>query len=141
MARIEDELKRLIIARYGTMTNFTKKVGLSNSTVATIMSRGIDKANVISVIRICKELDISTDALLEGVIIPRSQITKKSVERLDYMVETFRAKLQSADVILDGSVLTELERGLIIKQLDSMVKTIRFMRCFDEDGEWYEEEE
>lgn len=67
---IEEKLKDLIVSRYGTMQNFSKKVGIPNSTLASIMIRGINNASITNVIKICSELGISTDGVACGEVIP-----------------------------------------------------------------------
>ena len=69
---IEERLKTLIVERYGNMLNFSNKIGMANSTLATIMKKGIHNANVSNIIKICKELGISADALANDEIIPTS---------------------------------------------------------------------
>lgn len=70
---IEDNLKELIIAKYGTMVNFTSKIDIPNSTLAAIISRGVNNASINNIIKICRELDISAEALANGQIVPNNQ--------------------------------------------------------------------
>lgn len=69
---VESNLKNLIIERYGTVKAFSQSVGLPNSTLDSIFRRGILKASVTNVIKICDELGISADGLGEGKIVARS---------------------------------------------------------------------
>ena len=69
---VESDLKNLIIERYGTVKAFSQSVGLPNSTLDSIFRRGILKASVTNVIKICDELGISADGLGEGKIVARS---------------------------------------------------------------------
>lgn len=126
MGRTEDELKRLIISRYGTMLNFTKKIGLSNSTVATILNRGIGTASVTNVITICKELGISADSLARGEIVPLD--SEKFEDSLNKYVELLKAKLSTSEMVLDGQVMTENEKRMVIGAFENNVDLVRFMR-------------
>lgn len=67
---VENKIKNIILNRYGTLSNFCKKVDLPYSTIDSILKRGIGKANVLNVIKICDELDLSIDALRHGIIEP-----------------------------------------------------------------------
>lgn len=67
---IEEELRTLINRRYGSVNRFAQECGLSQSTLFTTLSRGITKANVQTIITICRKLQISTDDLCQGRITP-----------------------------------------------------------------------
>lgn len=69
---VESDLKNLIVERYGTVKAFSQSVGLPNSTLDSIFRRGILKASVTNIIKICDELGISADGLGEGKIVSRS---------------------------------------------------------------------
>lgn len=69
----EEQLRDLMIKKSGSVNKFSQEVGLSQSTIFSILSRGINKANIDSIITICKALDISTDELAEGRITPMSE--------------------------------------------------------------------
>lgn len=131
MGRTEDELKRLIVSRYGSMLNFTKKVGLSNSTVATILTRGIGTASVTNVIKMCKELGISTDKLAYGEIVPIDG--KWKIDSLNEYINTLKAKLSTSDMMLDGEVLKEYEKKLLIGSFENSIDLVRFMRIEGEE--------
>ena len=65
---IELELKDLILSKYKSLREFSIKIDMPYSTIDTILKRGVDKANINNVIRICKELNIDVEALDEGKI-------------------------------------------------------------------------
>lgn len=67
---IENELKELIISRYGTIKAFAVEIGMPNSTLDSIFRRGIQNASITNVIKICHQLNISTDQLCNGRIVP-----------------------------------------------------------------------
>lgn len=69
---VESDLKNLIVERYGTVKAFSQSVGLPNSTLDSIFRRGILKASVTNIIKICDELGISADGLGDGKIVARS---------------------------------------------------------------------
>lgn len=62
----EERLKNLIIEKYGSVRQFSFKIGIPYTTVDSILKRGIDNSNVGNVIKICKALNISIDTLLDN---------------------------------------------------------------------------
>ena len=79
---VEDELKKIIIDRYGSVNKFATVCNVPYSTIATIFVRGINKANISTVIAICKELKISADELANGKITPY-QYVRPNMEYID----------------------------------------------------------
>ena len=67
---IENELKNLIVSRYGTVKAFALEIGMPNSTLDSIFRRGIQNASITNIIKICHQLNISTDQLCSGKIVP-----------------------------------------------------------------------
>lgn len=76
---LEDKIKDMIISRYGSLNNFCNKIDVPYSTVDSILKRGIRKANVLNVIKICNALGLSVDSLKHGIIEPieTEQVTAK----------------------------------------------------------------
>ena len=65
---IEEQLKELMIKKSGSVNKFSQSCGLSTSTVATMFTRGVNKTNVNTIIKICQALSISADELSNGRI-------------------------------------------------------------------------
>lgn len=65
---IEDELRNLIIERYGNLKAFSNQTGIKYTTLHSVLTRGVSKAGVNTICSICKALNISADALAEGKI-------------------------------------------------------------------------
>lgn len=63
---LEDELKKIIINKYGSIRQFSLKIDIPYTTIDSILKRGIDNSNVGNVIKICRELNISVDNLIEN---------------------------------------------------------------------------
>jgi len=63
---LEEKLKSLIKEKFGSVRQFSFKIGIPYTTVDTILKRGIDNSNVGNVIKMCKALDISIDNLLDS---------------------------------------------------------------------------
>ena len=85
---IEQQLKELVISKYGSVRNFSAMIGMPNSTTDSIFKRGILNSSVTSIIKICDVLQISVDSLSRGHIEPRTgqspaiQLTGNEVELL-----------------------------------------------------------
>ena len=72
---IETKLKEYILERYNSVREFTIKHDIPYTTVVSIFNRGINNSSVSNVIKICKALHISADALADGEIKPRDDKT------------------------------------------------------------------
>ena len=70
---IEEKLKHLILSRYDSISEFTTIAQIPNSTMVSILKRGILKASVGNIIKICKVLNISADSLADGKIESKNQ--------------------------------------------------------------------
>lgn len=77
---IEEELKQRIIQKSGSVNKFAQDCGVSQSTIATMFSRGVDKTNINTIIKICKTLGISTDELANGRITPIGEIERPLID-------------------------------------------------------------
>lgn len=112
---VEEEIKKLIIERYGSVAAFSDKVGLPNSTMDSILRRGLGKANVENVMRICKELQISIDGLRHGIIKP---VTFKNISQSELAFQT--------------KYLISITEGLSEKKKQHLLSTIE-LTCYDDD--------
>lgn len=128
---IEEKLKSLILERYGSVASFTKKIDMANSTFATIMKNGIHKANISSIIKICKELDISADELAQDRIVPNG-VKLKSQSHMTEMNEIIQFTkmniLTYSDLTLDGQIFTEEELNTFVDAMDLTIELIRRRR-------------
>ena len=77
---IEEELKALIIKKSGSVNKFSHDNGLSTSTVATLFTRGVNKTNINTIIKICQALQISADELSNGRITYLSEVAHPLIE-------------------------------------------------------------
>lgn len=119
---VEERLKELIIEKYGTMKDFTDYIGIPNSTFANILRRGVKNANVVTIIKICQALGISTDDLAEGKIVPigRKIIAPTKVE--DIIENTKRELMNGDNLTLGDHQLTESDVYGIVLLLDMMIE-------------------
>ena len=115
---VEERLKELIIKQYGTMKDFTDHIGIPNSTFANILRRGVQNANVLTIIKICQALEISTDDLAEGKIVPlkRSEADPESIENL---FEDLKQKLlNGGNLTINNKPATEADIMFFVNTLD-----------------------
>ena len=63
---MEKKIKKIIIEKYGSIRQFAIKIDIPYTTIDSILKRGIDNSNVANVIKICKELNLSVDKLIEN---------------------------------------------------------------------------
>lgn len=63
---IEEQIKKIIIEKYGSVRQFAFKIDIPYTTIDSILKRGIDNSNVSNVIKMCKALNISVDKLIDN---------------------------------------------------------------------------
>lgn len=118
---VEERLKELILKQYGTMKDFTDYIGIPNSTFANILRRGVQNANVLTIIKICQALGISTDDLAEGKIVPIERPKIKQT-RIEDIIDDVKRQLMNADnLTLNDAPVNEYELITLINQIDSAV--------------------
>jgi len=101
---IEEELKELIIKHAGSVNRFATLCGVPYSTLATLFVRGINKANISTLIAICKELRISADELANGRITPYQNINPNmEYINLSDLSEENQKRLKDYYELLKGS--------------------------------------
>ena len=120
---IEDKLKNLILEQYSSIREFTIKIDMAYSTLDSIFKRGIQNATLTNVLKICKGLHISADALANGDIEYEILPIDDEHELIDIIIN-FRCKLLSdqeltfngepADQDTVQTILDALEVGLTI---------------------------
>lgn len=89
---IEEKLKQMIIAEYGSVRQFTMQNDLTYANVDSILRRGIKNATWTSVKNLCKALGISANELAEEKIVLSND--KKGTNDIETMLLLAR---QNAD--------------------------------------------
>lgn len=109
----EEQLKELIIKKYGSVNKFAQSCGLSTSTVATIFTRGVNKTNISTIIKICQQLNISADELANGKIVQK--------DRSDFMLQADKVKT----MIFNGDIqkLTEPNQARLMSYYQALLDT------------------
>ena len=120
---IEEKLREMILTKYGTVVAFGKRIGLSSSTLYSILSRGVSNASAQNVLKICEALEISADALAEGLIKPRDQYVP-AIDINDWLYAE-RIHLMNVNITIDGTPLTDAQR---LALWDSLRMSADFIR-------------
>lgn len=119
---IENKLKELILKRYHSIREFTIKIDIPYTTVDSIFRRGIGNSSVANVIRICKALGISADALADGEIVPvKPRPTNPVNDRFeikDILDDTRDFLTHSGFITLDGKPISKDEIDSIIDAME-----------------------
>lgn len=106
---IEEKLKELILKHYHSIREFTIAIDMPYTTMDSIFRRGIGNSSVSNIIKICKALNISADALADGEISPikdrPSAPINDKVEITDLLADTKDTLIHSAKITLDGNPL------------------------------------
>ena len=131
----EEKLKDLIILKYGSLRKFCVSIDMSPSTLTAILSRGIKKASIQNVIKICQSLDISTDELAEGRIIPNDHKQRQALRLLAYARELttiidFGREYKEAyePYAIDGVDMSQEETELFLDGIELLTNLIRKQR-------------
>lgn len=122
---VEERLKEMIIKQYGTMKDFTDHIGVPNSTFANILRRGVKNANVLTIIKICQALNISTDDLAEGKIVPVKKAIKEET-RIEDIIDAAKQKLLNNDhLTLNDKPVTEHDLMAIINGIEVTIEVAK----------------
>ena len=109
----EEKLKDLILSRYKSIREFTMMIDIPYTTIDSIFRRGVDNSSVSNVIKICKALRISADALADGKIVPvaMKQLPVETAEDPtdidDILADTKARLIHFEDLTLDGQPVND----------------------------------
>ena len=94
MGSTEQELKDLIIKKYGNLSKFCEVIDMPWTTLDSILKRGVSKANISNIMKITQELNIDTESLAVGLIAPKKEAGMfksvgrgKAVERMEELAQ------------------------------------------------------
>ena len=125
----EERLKEFILKRYHSVREFTIENDIPYTTMFSIFKRGIENSSVTNVIKICKALGISADALADGEIVPvkkrASAPINDMIEVKDLLDDTRDILTHSRFITLDGKPLNKTDVESIIDAMDVGVEIAR----------------
>lgn len=116
---IEDKLKFYILAKYKTVSEFSLETGIPNSTISSIFTRGIDGAKISTIIKICKALNLSVDALADGKLVEKIGVIEDKPIEVKSVIDDAKLKLKTnSNLTIDGEKADEDSIESIIETLD-----------------------
>ena len=122
----EDKLKDLILKRYYSVRDFTITHDIPYTTMHSIFKRGIGNSSVTNVIKICKALGISADALADGDIVPVNKYVqaplKDNLDVNEIISETMNRLTHSGQLTLDGEPIDKKNVEGIIDAMEVSVE-------------------
>ena len=106
----EEKLKNFILKRYHSVREFTIQHNIPYTTMDSIFRRGIGNSSVTNIIKICKALNISADALADGEI-AQAQKPKSSPVNDQYeikeIIEDTKDLLNHRKITIDGEPISK----------------------------------
>ena len=124
--KTEEMVRDLILSRYKSVREFTQTFDIPYTTVKSILERGIGNSSVNNVIKICKALNISADALANGEIVPRYEKSTTPTTDVKEIVNDAKSKLAHSDVLtIDGHNIDIEIVEPIIEALDIGYEMVR----------------
>lgn len=127
---IEAELKALILSRYNSVLEFTKKIDMPYATIQSIFKRGVQNSSVTNIITICKALGISADELAEGKIVPfQLTVNDSKLKSIEYLILYAKQNItECRNYSIKGISVNEYEAKMLLEALDFAVRLILIMR-------------
>lgn len=124
---IEERLKEYILAHYKSLREFASVAELPYTTVFGILKRGIHKASIGNIIKICQTLGIDADELAQDKIVPASSVKHDpiKVELNDLIWSTKKEILEFDELTLDGIEMTRNEIDMFLDLIDMGVELIQ----------------
>lgn len=126
---VEEKLKDLILRRYHSIREFTISIDIPYTTMDSIFRRGIGNSSVTNIIKICKALGISADALAEGEIAPvkqrKSICVNDFIEVKDIIDDTKDLLTHHGFITLDGKPIDKNGIESIINAMDIGVEMVK----------------
>jgi hypothetical protein len=88
-----------------------------------VLKRGINNSSINTIIKICKFLGISTDALACGKIEPIE--TAKPIKAIEDVMGDVSRTMKNNDVTLDGIIMSDSEKKIIQISLQTALEIVR----------------
>lgn len=117
---IEQKLKELILSKYKSIREFIIIIDMPYTTIDSMFKRGIGNSSVSNVIKICKALGISADALADGEIAPVKSRTNSNstIEITDVLEDTKELLSTGKEITLNGEPIARSGIESIIDAMD-----------------------
>lgn len=120
MGSTEQELKDLIIKKYGNLSKFCEVIDMPWTTLDSILKRGVSKANISNIMKITQELNIDTESLAVGLIVPK----KEAVPIAFFPIENSESSSDKAlaRLIKYYGMLNSVGRGKAVERMEELAQ-------------------
>ena len=122
---IEEKLRLFILEKYCTMANFGEACGIAPTTLSAIFKRGIKNCSMSTLLKICNKLEISLDALANGIILPKSELKPLDYKDYEYIFDY---------MLVDDQKLSIFEKSNMKKMFANSIELIRESRKLLKDS-------
>lgn len=123
---IEEKLKYYILSRYNSLREFTGKANIPYTTFVSILDRGIENSSIANVMKICKALNLSVDALANGEIKPRLERVSDPVVDLKDVVNDVKDRItHSGHIVIDGNIIDIETAEAMVDAIDISYEMIK----------------
>lgn len=114
--RIEQKIRDMICERFGSVKEFSLAINIPYTTVDSILKRGVEKANVVNIIKICAKLGIDTDALASGEIKAKMVLGQENLSLPEQEhIKKYRTLDERGKIVVDAVLDAEYEYSKIIQ--------------------------
>lgn len=119
----EEKLKELILRRYHSIREFTTVINIPYTTMDSIFRRGIGNSSVTNIVKICKGLKISVDALADGDIVPIKE-RPHTPKNLDDSIEVKEILDDTKDLLSHHGFITLDGKPMSKNGIESIIDAI-----------------
>ena len=113
---IEEKLEELIKIEFGSIAECARQTGVHDSTIRTILKRGVKRAHIDTIFPITRALGISAEDLYFGNIVH----TEPNSRDLNKIVNDFKTKLRERPYRIEDNVVSP-------DDMDELVDTLEFV--------------
>ena len=127
---LEEKLKDLILSRYKTLADFSEECGINYQTLWAILSRGVNKASINNIIKICQTLGISTDELAQGAIVFVKKPAPEYIQ-IEKLRSSFEFMINDERITFEGEPLSEDEKYFLLDAIEINLELLKRKRIRD----------
>ncbi|MCH5207582.1 MAG: hypothetical protein J1F04_01750 [Oscillospiraceae bacterium] len=133
--QVEEELKEIILKRFKSVRAFAMAIGVPQSTINNIFTRGIGGVGISTAIPMCRALNIDVDALADGEIKSKDMVILLSSDE-ERLLNAYRGfndegKEKVLDTISDMIQLDRYKKGHEYKAVEKPTPVYRAARSQD----------
>lgn len=112
-------LKSYIKSRYRSIREFTIIADMKYTTLDSVFRRGVENSSLSTIGIVCKALGISIDALIDGKIVPSSQMANHGSSNVRDILNNASAQiLECTNLTIDGAAVSPAHAKELAELLD-----------------------